>query len=222
MRRNRRKKTILTTALVAAAAMLASACDTGFNDMTPWSYGPACDRPTYYGIHEGDFTPDVVADIHDAIGAVATWSAIDIRFGGMVTWRSGSKDQPATWVSVERRDAVPGAPFVSYGWPNPVNGVFQKGKLYIGTGVRLPTRVPPGYGTRKTFYGVVAHEAAHAFTGIGDMYNQGDGHPGLLMGRGVETMSNFAVGDIIGMVQKGCRAPHEKASFIRWLRDTYR
>jgi hypothetical protein len=219
MRGTRRRKTLIVLALVAC--VLATACDTAWNDMTPWSYGPPCGRPTWYAIHNGDFTPDEMADIHDAIREVAIWSAVDIRFVGIVDWRNGSPQQPADVVSIERRDAVPGAPFVSYGNPNVVNGVYTRGVLFIGTTMHPPTRVPPGYGTGQTFFGLVAHEASHAFVGIGDMYNQGDGHPGLLMGNGRNTMSNFAAGDLIGLINKGCRTPEDKAARTDAMQRAY-
>lgn len=64
--------------LAAALVVLASSCDTAYDTLYTLGAGrPRCDQPTFYTIHDGDFSPAQIQDIHSAVGEIRNASHID-------------------------------------------------------------------------------------------------------------------------------------------------
>lgn len=201
-------------ALAATLVVLASSCDTAYGTMYAQGAGrPRCDQPTYYTIHDGDFTPAQIQDIHSAVGEIRNASHIDIRWAGAFAWwrhdtqLNGGPAQPSNHVVFEKRIIWTGSSWASgYGWPgNDGAGHASRGLVWISPQMDI-LRSPsaPGYGSGPTFRGAVLHEGTHAFVGLADMYDRDDGHPGLIMGDGYRLFNTYAAGDLAGVRDNGC------------------
>lgn len=210
------KTKIAGLACLGLAAL--TSCDTTWEDMTAWSYGPHCDRPTYYAIGVG-FSIGQQTDISSAVAEIRNASNIDIRFGGYVGWLAGSAQHPSDTLKIEKKAIPQGG---GYGWPGiGEDHFFAQGTVYINPSQDWrPAPSEPSYtGTVNTWRGLILHELLHGFTGIGDRGDNEDGHPGLIMGTGEHTFNKMAAGDLIGAVEKGCRSRQDKDNLINQLRQ---
>lgn len=204
--------------LFALPLLLLTAClpygsqDTTWEDMTPWSMGPRCDTQIEVYYHDGDFNVGQVGDIAAAFSEIQAWSAIPMRFMGPTWWQT--ENEPMYTVTIENRPPPGGSAYgnvIAYDRQHyHAKGTVQLGSYVMG----LPTG-RTGYNTGDTFRGRVEHEMIHAIAGLGDLYDNDDGHPSLLMGNGYKQHSQAALGDIIGMIYKGCRSNADKWTAIQ-------
>lgn len=140
--------------------------------------------------HRGNFSPSQIEDIKAALAEIAFWSKRDVIYAGEVDYRSDTPGRPATIVA-ERDDRWQG-----YALP----GKFIRIGSWYST---FTSPSGPAYGY-ATFRGAFLHEAMHAIVGAADMYNEGDGNPHLIMGKGMLTRNTLNLGDIKAAQAGGC------------------
>lgn len=138
----------------------------------------------------GDFSPAQHQDMVAALADIAIWSHREIIFAGEVDYRSETPGRPSTIVA-ERQSQGTG-----YSLP----GKFIRIGPWYST---FPSPTGPTYGY-ATFRGVFLHEAMHAIVGAADMYNEGDGEPDLIMGKGMLRRNTLNLGDIHAARTGGC------------------
>lgn len=204
---------IVGALLILTGCLPYGSADQTWEDMTPWSLGPHCDRNMAVYYHDGDFNSAQVTDIQAAFTEIQAWMAAPMTFAGPAPWRW--ENAPWYSVTIEARTPPGGSAYGNIAFDS--QHYFGKGTVQLGSTVTpLPTGYT-GYNTGNTFRGRVEHEMIHALAGLGDLYDNDDGHPTLLMGNGYSQHSQAALGDIIGMIQKGCRTPVDKASLINYV-----
>lgn len=182
-------------ALAAIAVLALAGCNANYKKLGP-EYGatPPCDRPTYVVTPRGDFSDFQKQDIMSAAGEIGFWSNRQVFYMGDVDFRSGDPRQFVGTVVVERDSAIP----TGYALP----GKFVKlGNWISSWGSPSEPSYSIGY---TTFRGGVLHEMLHALVGAEDMYNEGDGNPGLIMGKGYLRFNKMALGDILAAKAGGC------------------
>lgn len=213
-------KVLIALTLVAAAA----ACDPTWEDMTPWSYGPRCDRQTYVGAAHGQFTYAQHLDMQSVVNQWRDLSAIPLVWVGGVDWTLSTL--PMHSVLVEKGAIAPG--IVGSGWPGKQflkvdpSGYFDHGQIKLDWSLDyLASPTDPSYSSGRTWRSVFAHEAGHALIGLGDLYDNDDRHPGVLMGDGQLHFNQPALGDVLGAVEKGCRPRAEKDQMKANLLEAY-
>lgn len=186
-----RTRLITSFALIGTAALSLASCNAKYQRLGP-EYGtlPPCGQPVYVVSPRGDFNAAQQQDMQAALSDIGLWSNRTVIYAGEVDYRSETPGRPAGIVA-ERDDRWQG-----YALPNK----FIRIGAWYST-FPSPTGPVVGY---ATFRGVFAHEAMHAIVGAADMYNEGDGNPTLLMGKGMLTRNTLELGDIKAAQAGGC------------------
>ena len=180
--------------------------DTAWEDMTALTLGPRCGSRVGVYYHDGDFNSDQITDISAAVWNINYYMSGPYIWMGAAPWRW--ENAPWGTVTVEARTPPGGSAYGNITMAS--DHYFGKGTVQLGSTVTpLPTG-RTGYYTGNTFRGRVEHELNHAMAGIGDLYDNDDGHPTLLMGKGYEVHSQSAKGDLIGLIEKGCASREVK------------
>ena len=185
---------LLLTALTALTVL--TGCDAAYKKLGP-EYGalPPCGVQIHVVSPAGDFNEAQKLDIQYALAEIGLWSNRDVVYAGEVAYRSNTPNRPGHTVVAER--TPPGAPYQGYALPNKF---IQIGPWYMTLASPTPNN-EYGY---TTFRGVFLHEAMHAIVGAEDMYNDGDGHPELIMGKGMLRRNTMNLGDVKAAVAGGC------------------
>lgn len=180
------------TAVVALCLALASCSDRYKTLGTEYGALPPCGQPVYVVSPRGDFSPAQQQDMQAALSDIGFWSNRQVIYAGEVAYRSDTPGRPAGIVA-ERDNRWQG-----YALP----GKFIRIGSWYST---FPSPTGPTYGY-ATFRGVFLHEAMHAIVGAADLYNEGDGNPQLIMGKGMLTRNTMNLGDVKAAQAGGC--PH--------------
>lgn len=175
-----------------AALLLLSSCTDRYKMLGP-EYGatPPCGSPVHVVSPRGDFTEAQKLDIQAALAEIGSWSNRDVVYAGEVDYRSETPGRPQHTIVAERDDRWQG-----YALP----GKFIRIGSWYST---FPSPTGPTYGY-ATFRGVFLHEAMHAVVGAADLYDDGDGHPDLIMGKGMLRRNTMNLGDVKAAQAGGC------------------
>ena len=185
----KRSLIILSTSLLLA---LVTSCTDRYKMLGP-EYGstPPCGVQIHVVSPRGDFTEAQKIDIQAALAEISLWSNRDVVYAGEVDYRSETPGRPGHTIVAERDNR-----FQGYALP----GKFIRIGSWYST---FPAPTGPTYGY-ATFRGVFLHEAMHAIVGAADMYDQDDGNPELIMGKGMLRRNTMNLGDVRAAKAGGC------------------
>lgn len=206
---------VIVAALTFVACLPYGSTDQAWTDLpvTTWSLGPRCTTEVEVYYHDGDFNAEQIQDITNAFVEIQAWSHIPSRLMNATWWRW--ENAPWNTITIEARTPPAGSAYGNITLAS--DKYYGKGTVQLGSSIMTLPTGRSGYNTGNTFRGRMEHELIHAFVGLGDLYNKDDGHPTLLMGNGYDDHSQAALGDLIGMVRKGCRTQANKDATVAQL-----